>query len=143
MIQRLQTSFICLTACVGLLALTGCGADESYSEYERTEAQFNAELGGDISTLQWWKTAVELKVKVTTNTPVKLWVLSAEKGGTLYGYAEIEESEQLAFTIPQTGSGTVYLIAYDGRKLHTTNVILSGKLTEYRRIYRICAQLLR
>ena len=82
MIQRLLSSIICLTAGIVLLALTGCGADETYSEYERTEAQFNAKLGGDISTLQWWKTAVELKVKVTTNTPVKLWVLSAEKGGT-------------------------------------------------------------
>lgn len=130
MIQRLHTSFICLTACIGLFALTGCGADESYSEYERTEAQFNAKLGGDISTLQWWKTAVELKVKVTTNEPVKLWVLSAERGGTLYRYAEIEESEQLSFTVPQTGNSTVYLAADDGSGLHTTSVTLSGKLTE-------------
>lgn len=130
MIQRLKSSIICLTACVSLLALTGCGADEAYSEYERTEALFNAKLGGDISSLQWWKTAVELKVKVTTNTPVKLWVLSAEKGGTLYGYADIEESEQLAFTVPQTGSRTVYLVADDGHELHTTSIALSGKLTE-------------
>ena len=92
----LTKSFVCLLALLGGASLTGCGSDETYSEYERTQASFAASLGGDISTLQWWKTAVELKVRVTADAPVKLWVLSAEKEGTLYGYAALEQSSGLS-----------------------------------------------
>ena len=131
----LTKSFVCLLALLGGASLTGCGSDETYSEYERTQASFAASLGGDISTLQWWKTAVELKVRVTADAPVKLWVLSAEKEGTLYGYAAFEQSGEAVFTVPQTGDRTVYIVADYNRELHTSTVLLSGKLSEEVSLY--------
>lgn len=118
-----KQTFVCLLALLGGASLTGCGSDETYSEYERTQASFAASLGGDISTLQWWKTAVELKVRVTADAPVKLWVLSAEKEGTLYGYAAFEQSGEAVFTVPQTGDRTVYIVADYNRELHTLSLI--------------------
>ncbi len=42
------------------LICAGCSTDDGYSEYQRTEASFMRDLGGDVSSLQWWKTAEEI-----------------------------------------------------------------------------------
>ena len=37
-----KQTFVCLLALLGGASLTGCGSDETYSEYERTQASFAA-----------------------------------------------------------------------------------------------------
>ena len=129
MSNMIRKTFFSLFALAGGIALTNCSS-ESYSEYERTQASFIASLGGDVSTLQWWKTAVELKVYVTTDAPVKLWALSAPTEGTLYDYAVLENSGEAILTVPQTGNRKIYMVAEYHKKLYTSSVLISGKLTE-------------
>jgi hypothetical protein len=59
-----------------LFALWGCDAQEA-SEHERTTVQFKDSLGGEISPLQWWETAVTIQVNIVTDKPLKLWLLSS------------------------------------------------------------------
>ena len=65
-------------AMVALLICGACSTDDGISEYQRTEAAFKQELGSDVSSLQWWKTAVTLKVTVQAEEETTLWALSEE-----------------------------------------------------------------
>ena len=86
-----QFSFCSPLAACGLcaltLALSGCASEESFSESERIEAAFQTALKGSVSPLQWWKTAVTLKVSVKTDAPVQIWAMSERWDGTLSDYA--------------------------------------------------------
>lgn len=108
----------------------GCSNNESYSEYERTEASFLAALKGEVSPIQWWKTTVALKVNVATGAPVKLWLMSAEANGTLYDYKEAERDGTVYLTAPQGLGSTVYLACECKRELSITPILLSGKSEE-------------
>ena len=117
-------------AFVVLMGLTGCGSNEEYSEYERVEASFLNRLEGNISPLQWWKTAVTLKVNVVTESPVKIWLASAATGGILYDYKEVTSSGLIEMTAPQGQGNTIYLITVCNRRESTQAITLSGKQEE-------------
>ena len=59
-------------AMVALLICGACSTDDGISEYQRTEAAFKQKLGGDVSSVQWWKTAVTLKVNIYTEDKTTL-----------------------------------------------------------------------
>lgn len=115
---------------VFFLLLSACGSEEA-SEYERTNTEFLNSLGGDISALHWWRTAVKLNVKVVTDGPVKLMLLSSKSSkAILYDYKEVESSEIVKMTAPQGQGNTLYLYYYYNGKIATQDIVLTGKTEE-------------
>lgn len=116
-------------ASLSALTLASCSSD-SYTELERTKDAFLEQLGGSISRLQWWRTAVTLNVKVQTEAPTKLWLMSDNDKGTLYDYREIETSSNIRMTAPQ-GKGTkLYLVSVCNRQKSVQEITLSGRTEE-------------
>lgn len=116
-------------ASLSALTLASCSSD-SYTELERTKDAFIEQLGGSISRLQWWRTAVTLNVKVQTEAPTKLWLMSDNDKGTLYDYREIETSSNIRMTAPQ-GKGTkLYLVSVCNHQKSVQEITLSGRTKE-------------
>lgn len=115
---------------ISSLVLSSCSTENGYSEFERTEAYFLETLEGYVSPYQWWKTSVTLNVNVKTTEPVKIWVMSAETGGTLYDYREVTTSGIVQFSAPQGRGTTVYVVGICGRTQKTEAVKLTGRNEE-------------
>lgn len=116
-------------ATIALICLGSCSND-SISEYERTQSDFANKLGGNISPSQWWRTAVTLKVNLTTDAPTKMWLMSGEDQGTLFDYKEAEASGTIEFTAPQGKGNTMYLVCVRDRQKTTHQITLTGKTEE-------------
>ena len=129
-----QFSFCSPLAACGLcaltLALSGCASEESFSESERIEAAFETALKGNVSPLQWWKTAVTLKVSVKTDAPVQIWAMSERWDGTLYDYAILDASGEVRLTLPQLTSQQVTLFVRKNRTIFEQSLQLTGKAQE-------------
>lgn len=111
--------------------LSACSGEEA-SQYRRTSAQFLDSLGGSgVSSQQWWRTAVTLKINVATDAPVKLWLLATQNGKTLLcDYKALQGSGTVTMTAPQ-GQGNVLTLSYEYKEeVSSQNVILSGKPEE-------------
>ncbi len=111
-----------------LLLLSSCSKEEA-SEKERTNASFLEDINGDISPQQWWRTAVSIKINITTYHPVKLWLFSDENGTTLYDYKEVKMNGYVVMTAPQ-GQGDFCLTYICNGITHTMDISLSGRLEE-------------
>ena len=116
-------------ASLSALALTSCSSD-SYTELERTKDAFLKQLGGDISQLQWWRTAVTLNVKVKTEAPTKLWLMSGKDKGTLYDYKELSTAGSVQMVAPQGQGNTLYLVSVCDHQKDITPITLTGKMVE-------------
>lgn len=113
-----------------IFLIIGCSTEEA-SEYERTNAEFVDSIGGDISSTQWWRTAVKLRINVTTDETVKLMLLSSQStNATLYDYKEVKSSETVTMTAPQGQVNTLYLKYYYKGTSATRAITLSGKTEE-------------
>ena len=112
------------------LLLSACSTEEA-SEYERTSAMFLDSIGGNVSAMHWWRTAVKLKVNVITDQRVILMLLSSQNStAMLYDYKEVATSETVTMTAPQGQTSTLYLkYLYNGRT-YTKTITLSGKAEE-------------
>ena len=78
-----------------LSLLLGCSKEEA-TEEQRVNAQFLQTLGGNVSSQQWWRTAVKLTVNVTTDDQVKLWLLSVQNNhAQLCDYKELKKEKRL------------------------------------------------
>lgn len=117
---------VLMAACLGFAS---CATDSQY-ESERTQANFVNTLGGAVSPQQWWKTAVTLNVNLSTEAPVKLWLMSDSDKGTLYDYAEAEASGTVRLFAPQGKGSTFYLVTICNRQKDIFPVTLSGKTEE-------------
>ena len=113
-----------------IVLLSACNTEEA-SEYERTNIAFLDSLGGDISSMHWWRTAVKLKINVTTDESVKLMLLSSQSSNALlYDYKEVTSSETVTMTAPQGQGNTLYLYCIYKGKSSTRTITLSGKTEE-------------
>lgn len=113
-----------------VLAIFVSCSTEALSEYDRTKANFMGQLNGDVSPMQKWRTAVDLKVNVTTNAPTKIWLMSGEDKGTLFDYREVENSSVVNMVAPQGQGNTVYLVCVSNRNKSVQAVQLTGKTEE-------------
>lgn len=114
-----------------LLSLTSCSSGDEISELERSNTEFQDSLGGKISYMQWWRTAVTLKIDVTTNDPVTLMLLASQGNRrVLYDYKEVTNSGVVTMTIPQGQGNTFYLRLVCNNKQTTQSIHLSGKPEE-------------
>lgn len=114
---------------VAMCALSSCST-ESLTQMERTQASFLQSLNGEVSPMQWWRTAVTLKVNVTTNAPVKMWLMSDEDKGALFDYQEVEATSVVDLTAPQGQGNTVYLVSVCNRRKTITPITLNGMTEE-------------
>lgn len=112
-----------------LVALSSCST-EALSEYDRTQNAFMANLNGEVSPMQMWRTAVTLKVDVSTNAPVKLWLMSDQDKGTLFDYREVAASGSVSMVAPQGQGNTLYLVSVCNRKKSVLAVPLNGRTEE-------------
>ena len=113
-----------------LLLLFGCSSEEA-TERERVTAEFLDSLGVDVSSQQWWRTAVTLKINVVTDEPVKLYLLTQQNGRTyLCDRKEVASSRTIAMTAPQGQGNTLYLYYQYKNKLLSQEITLSGNPTE-------------
>ena len=113
-----------------ILMLAACSTDDGYTEYQRLEASFNRDLGGNVSSLQWWKTTVTLKVNVTAEEKTTLWAMSEEFGGKLYDMATVEGSGTARLTVPQGKGNKVCLVAINKNMYDSQTITLTGKAEE-------------
>ncbi len=114
-----------------LLLFSSCDSEEA-SEYERTNAEFVDSLGGNISTQQWWRTAVKLVVNVSTDKPVKMWLMVSKSNQLLLcDYKEINSSGTVTMTAPQGQGDVLYLRYLYKNKISTKDITLTGKTEEF------------
>ena len=116
-----------------LLALTllmACSTEEA-SHQERTRVQFLDSLGTTISAQQWWRTAVLIRVSVTTDAPAVLLLQSTGSSITrLYDYKEVRGSGMVYMTAPQGQGNTLNLVCTSNGKSTVKEITLSGKPEE-------------
>lgn len=114
-----------------IMLLTACSSEEA-TQQERVHAEFLDSLGGNVSPQQWWRTSVTLKINVTTDEPVRLWLLTTQNYRTLLcDYKELSNSGSVTMTAPQ-GQGTTLYLSYEYKnKVMTQNITLSGKAEEF------------
>lgn len=110
-------------------ALTACST-ETMSEMDRTRTAFIEKVGGYISPMQWWRTAITLNVDLTTNAPTKLWLLSDDDKGILFDYKEVASSGSVKLFAPQGQGNTVYIVTVSNHQKHVQPITLSGKTEE-------------
>ena len=100
-------------ALAAIIAATSCSSD-GFSEYERVKASFLTDIDGEISDGQMWRTAVKLNVKVVSNAPTQLWLMSDSDEGTLYDYREAAANSTTTMVAPQGHGNTLYLVGISG-----------------------------
>ena len=109
--------------------LFSCSHEEA-TELERTNASLIDELEGEISPQQWWTTTVAIKVNVTTDAPVKLWLLSSKEKATFYDYAELKRNGTVVMTAPQGQEDAVNVTYLCNNDVSNVEVVLTGKAEE-------------
>ena len=117
---------------VFLISLCCSCSTEEATEYERTYSEFIDSLGGNVSAQQWWRTAVKLTINVTTDEPVKLWLLVTINNGTVVcDYKELSKSGTVTMTAPQ-GLGNTFSLKYQYKEHYSSqDIVLSGKQEEF------------
>ena len=119
-----------LSLVIGFFLLCSCSTDE-ISEQERTYTEFLDSLGSEVSPQQWWRTAVTLKIHVTTDGPVQLKLFSSQSDNwVLYDCKEISASGTVSMTAPQGQGDEFFLNCIYKNKLETHVITLSGKSEE-------------
>lgn len=119
-----------LSLVIGLFLLCSCSTDE-ISEQERTYQEFLDSLGSEVSPQQWWRTAVTLKINVTTDSPVQIKLFSSQNDNwVLYDCKEIPASGTVTMTVPQGQGSEFFLNCIYKNKLESHIITLSGKSEE-------------
>lgn len=125
-----RTLYVLLPLMASSLGFIACDKDEVVGQFERVENMFLEQLDGNVSMVQWWKTSVNLQVKVLSNGPVKIWAMSKEKDGLLYDYKEASGSSTVSMTVPQNGLTDLCIVGISSNGIVNQHVTLSGRNEE-------------
>lgn len=119
--------YVCLVLLTVVVALAACTDEQEISAIERTETSFSDLIGGEFSAMQWWRTAVQLKVTVKTEVPTSVAAYAiGEEEGILYDYKSVTQDSLFYMTVPQSANRTVVLMAKDGTHVVTGELYLTG-----------------
>ncbi|MGM9759801.1 MAG: LruC domain-containing protein [Parabacteroides sp.] len=114
-----------------MVSLAACTDDQEISAIKRTEISFADLIGGEFSSMQWWRTAVQLKVTVKTQVPTSVSAYAiGEEEGTLYDYKSVTQDSLFYMTVPQSANRTVVLMAKDGTHVVTGELYLTGSVQQ-------------
>ena len=117
----------CIALAVTVLTLVGCSDNKDISAVEHTQNAFEELLGGDYNTMQWWQTAVKLKVEAKADEPTDIYAYFVEEdGGTMLDYQFVNKDTTFYMTVPQSGNTRVVLMAKEEKQMVTQDVILTG-----------------
>ena len=117
----------CIAIILGTLALAGCSDEKELSAVERTRSSFEELIGGEYSTMQWWQTAVKLKVNVKTQSPTDVYAyFVGEENGILFDHKYVTNDTTVYMTVPQTHEMRMILLAKEDKNIVTQEVILNG-----------------
>ena len=112
---------------VTVLTLVGCSDDKDISAVEHTQNAFEELLGGDYNTMQWWQTAVKLKVEAKADEPTDIYAYFVEEDrGTMLDYQFVNKDTTFYMTVPQSGNTRVVLMAKEEKQMVRQDVILTG-----------------
>ena len=118
---------IYLALMAGTLTLVSCSNDKEMSAVERTHTSFENLLGGAYSPMQWWRTAVKMKVSATTQDTADVYAFFVgEESGTLFDYKRVTKDSTFCMTVPQTHETRVVLMAKTRTNTVTKEIILTG-----------------
>ena len=116
----------CIALAVTVLTLVGCSDYKYISAVEHTQNAFEELLGGDYNTMQWWQTAVKLKVEAKADEPTDIYAYFVEEDrGTMLYYQFVNKDTTFYMTVPQSGNTRVVLMAKE-KQMVTQDVILTG-----------------
>jgi len=122
--------YLPLSLVIGIILLCSCSTEET-SEQKRTYAEFLDSLGSEVSPLQWWRTAVSLKISVKTDEPVQIRLLSLQTDyWMLYDSKEVSATGTVTMTVPQGQGDKFYLNCILKNRLESHLITLSGKSEE-------------
>ena len=117
----------CIALAVTVLTLVGCSDDKDISAVEHTQNAFEELLGGDYNTMQWWQTAVKLKVEAKADEPTDIYAYFVEEDrGTMLDYQFVNKDTTFYMTVPQSGNTRVVLMAKEEKQMVRHDVILTG-----------------
>ncbi|MGM9733878.1 MAG: hypothetical protein ACI3YT_07160, partial [Prevotella sp.] len=117
----------CIAIILGTLALAGCSDEKELTTVERTRSSFEELIGGEYSTMQWWQTAVKLKVNVKTQSPTDIYAyFVGEENGILFDRKYVTNDSTVYMTVPQTHEMRIILLAKEEKNIVTQEVILTG-----------------
>lgn len=118
---------IYLALMAGTLTLVSCSNDKEMSAVERTHTSFENLVGGAYSPMQWWRTAVKMKVSATTQDTADVYAFFVgEESGTLFDYKRVTKDSTFCMTVPQTHETRVVLMAKTRTNTVTKEIILTG-----------------
>ena len=118
---------IYLALMAGTLTLVSCSNDKEISAVERTHTSFENLVGGAYSPMQWWRTAVKMKVSATTQDTADVYAFFVgEESGTLFDYKRVTKDSTFCMTVPQTHETRVVLMAKTRTNTVTKEIILTG-----------------
>ena len=117
----------CIALAVTALTLMGCSDGKDISAVEHTQNAFEELLGGDYNTMQWWQTAVKLKVEAKADEPTDIYAYFVEGDrGTMLDYQFVNKDTTFYMTVPQSGNTRVVLMAKEEKQMVRQDVILTG-----------------
>ncbi len=117
----------CIALAVTALTFVGCSNDKDISAVEHTQNAFEELLGGDYNTMQWWQTAVKLKVEAKADEPTDIYAYFVEGDrGTMLDYQFVNKDTTFYMTVPQSSNTRVVLMAKEEKQMVTQDVILTG-----------------
>ena len=121
----------CIAILLGTLALVGCSDGNEQSAVEHTRSSFEELIGGEYSTMQWWQTAVKLKVNVKTQSPTDVYAyFVGEENGILFDHKYVTKDTTVYMTVPQTHEMRMILLAKEDKNIVYQEVILTGNLEQ-------------
>lgn len=111
---------------LGLCLLGACNDDPEVSEYQRVKEEFEHQMGGQIDPSQYWKTAVKLRVRVTTTQPTDIVAYCGTQQNLVYDRKEVGKNGTVLMTVPQGYGAQVLLVGNNGKRRVLKNVALTG-----------------
>lgn len=119
--------FLCLLT----MGMTSCN-DETYSELDRVKTGFLERIQGQIDSSHLWRTAVKVKVKITSDRPVTVSSqVVVDKRRIVTDYKNLGSgSGEVVLTVPQGMGNAVYIQALNSAKSKTISLSLTGALEQ-------------
>ena len=107
--------------------LAGCADKDEMTALSLTETSFQEMLGTPQSPMQWWRTAVQLKVDIKTQEPTTVAVYStSSESNLLCDYKSVTQDSTFVMTLPQTGNQEFTLIAQEKTRQFSQEIKLTG-----------------
>lgn len=120
-ISRILLTLICS------VALISCNSDDGTSENQRTSIKFNNLIDGKIDAVQSWKTAISLRINVTTDRASEIIAYSfGLENIILFDRKTISQNGIVTLTVPQGYGNRIMLLYSNGVRRLTSTITLTG-----------------